>query len=276
MGDHRTDTAREWSIRRAAGTFKGIRRTQPAAERPETSVAKALDDEPLAGVTCRLGDDSCSRAHASTLRRATDSQPDRAPGSVLQLQRQYGNRYVQRVLDVARQGEGETEVEPEIERSIQAKRGSGQALDGTVRGAMESAFGADFGGVRVHADGEADALNRSLNARAFTTGQDIFFRHEAYAPGSSAGRELLAHELTHVVQQTGDEIQHKLVVGGPGDRFEQEADQVAREVMAQELSSPAAARPEDSALGRQLEEEEKEGMAARRQPEEEEEEAPMM
>jgi hypothetical protein len=94
---------------------------------------------------------------------------------------------------------------------------------------MESAFGTDFGGVRVHTDSSADSLNQALSARAFTTGQDIFFRQGEYSPGSSSGKELLAHELTHVVQQTGG-IQAKLVVGAPGDTYEQEADQVASAV----------------------------------------------
>lgn len=67
---------------------------------------------------------------------------------------------------------------------------------------MEHAFGADLGGVRVHSGEGAHALNRSLQAKAFTTGQDIFFREGEYSPGSSGGQELIAHELTHVMQQT--------------------------------------------------------------------------
>jgi hypothetical protein len=66
-----------------------------------------------------------------------------------------------------------------------------------------------------------------LNARAFTTGQDIFFRQGEYSPNSSQGKELLAHELTHVVQQAGG-IQGKLRVSQPGDRSEQEADRIAK------------------------------------------------
>jgi hypothetical protein len=74
-----------------------------------------------------------------------------------------------------------------------------------VRAPLEDAFGVDFGGVKVHTGAEADALTRSVQARAFTTGRDIFFRAGEYAPGSRRGRELLAHELTHVVQQGGGE-----------------------------------------------------------------------
>ena len=93
------------------------------------------------------------------------------------------------------------DVETSVAQTIQRARGSGSALDPRTRYGMESAFGADFGGVRVHTDAQADTLNRSLNARAFTMGNDIFFRQGEYRPGSSEGKQLLAHELTHTVQQ---------------------------------------------------------------------------
>jgi Domain of unknown function (DUF4157)/DNA/RNA non-specific endonuclease len=90
---------------------------------------------------------------------------------------------------------------PDVAARIEAARGSGQPLPESVRAAMEPLFGADFRGVRVHADARADALNRALEARAFTTGHDIFFGHGQYQPTGRRGTELLAHELTHVVQQ---------------------------------------------------------------------------
>jgi hypothetical protein len=74
---------------------------------------------------------------------------------------------------------------------------------------MEGAFGADFSGVRVHTDSKSDSLNRSVQAKAFTTGSDIFFRSGTYQPASSGGQELLAHELTHVVQQGGASVQRR-------------------------------------------------------------------
>ncbi|MEM8637264.1 MAG: DUF4157 domain-containing protein [Cyanobacteria bacterium P01_G01_bin.54] len=95
---------------------------------------------------------------------------------------------------------------PDLERSIQRERGKGQPMAEDVRQPMESAFGVDFGGVRIHTDNTADQLNHSIQAKAFTTGQDVFFRQGAYAPESRAGQGLLAHELTHVVQQCGDAI----------------------------------------------------------------------
>jgi hypothetical protein len=100
------------------------------------------------------------------------------------------------------------EVGGDIESSIDSARGSGSAIDDGVRGKLEGAFGADFSDVRVHTDAQSDSLNKSIQAKAFTTGSDIFFSKGAYDPGSQSGQELLGHELTHVVQQ-GSAVQKK-------------------------------------------------------------------
>jgi len=99
--------------------------------------------------------------------------------------------------------EGEMDATPSLEASIQRLRGSGQPLADTIREPMEQAFGADFSRVKIHTDAQSDQLNQSIQAKAFTTGQDVFFRQGAYEPGSRGGQELIAHELTHVVQQSG-------------------------------------------------------------------------
>ncbi len=77
----------------------------------------------------------------------------------------------------------------------------GQPLDASVRALMEPRFGADFSRVRIHSDPSADAAARSIDAYAFTRGNDIVFRGDKFHPETHAGRQLLAHELTHVVQQ---------------------------------------------------------------------------
>ncbi|MBW4635582.1 MAG: DUF4157 domain-containing protein [Iphinoe sp. HA4291-MV1] len=92
-------------------------------------------------------------------------------------------------------------IAPDLETSIQQARGSGKPLAYSVREPMERAFRADFSGVRVHVDATSERLNQSIQAKAFTTGQDVFFRQEGYDPKSREGQELIAHELTHVVQQ---------------------------------------------------------------------------
>ncbi len=92
--------------------------------------------------------------------------------------------------------------EVDADTSARIRRSSGRPLDPAVRGEMESGFGADFSAVRVHTGGEAEQLNRSLSAQAFTTGSDIFLGAGTPSSSSDAGRHLLAHELAHVVQQT--------------------------------------------------------------------------
>lgn len=92
-------------------------------------------------------------------------------------------------------------VSENLETTINAARGNGQPLSEEVRLPMEQAFGADFSGVRVHTDSEAHGLSESLQARAFTAGKDIFFKSGEYTPSSSSGQQLLAHELTHTLQQ---------------------------------------------------------------------------
>ncbi|MCA6523262.1 MAG: DUF4157 domain-containing protein [Pseudanabaena sp. M051S1SP2A07QC] len=93
------------------------------------------------------------------------------------------------------------EASTDLESSIQSARGGGQSLDINLQQSMGQAMGADFSGVKVHTDSQSDQLNKSIQAKAFTTGQDVFFRQGAYEPGSRGGQELIAHELTHVVQQ---------------------------------------------------------------------------
>lgn len=98
------------------------------------------------------------------------------------------------------------EVDGDTDAAIRRASGGGRPLDPQIRRAMERGFGADFSGVRVHADRNADDLNRRVQAKAFTTGRDIFFSSGQYSPTTSGGQELLAHELTHVVQQGGAAI----------------------------------------------------------------------
>lgn len=88
-----------------------------------------------------------------------------------------------------------------LEHQLEAARTGGSALPSAVRGKMEGAFGVDFSGVRVHEGSQANDLNRKLGAQAFTVGSDIFFGGATPSLSSTDGSSLLAHELTHVVQQ---------------------------------------------------------------------------
>jgi len=94
-------------------------------------------------------------------------------------------------------------VSSDFENALNHARRGGQPLPPNLQTQIERSTGSDFSGVRVHNDAQADALNRRIGARAFTTGQDLFFKQGEYQPGSLNGQELIAHELAHVTQQVG-------------------------------------------------------------------------
>jgi len=103
--------------------------------------------------------------------------------------------------DSSQTSTGPRTVSDSIASRIGATRGGGRSLPAETRRSMEPHFRADFSGVRVHTDGESSDLAGQLKARAFTTGRDIYFGSGNYQPDSSEGQRLIAHELTHVVQQ---------------------------------------------------------------------------
>lgn len=103
-----------------------------------------------------------------------------------------------------KEGPGSRAVETAPSLVNETLSSAGAPLDSTTRTYMEQRFGHDFDNVRVHTGGQADAAARQINSLAFTLGNDVVFREGQYAPHSNEGRRLLAHELTHVVQQSGD------------------------------------------------------------------------
>jgi hypothetical protein len=119
---------------------------------------------------------------------------------------------------------------PALEAALARTRGGGSQLDVASRDALGQGLGDPLSDVRVHADAEADALAQSVSARAFTTGSDVYFAAGEYEPGSSGGQRLLAHELTHVVQQRGATSSGPLAVSQPGDALEVEAEAAADEL----------------------------------------------
>ena len=99
-----------------------------------------------------------------------------------------------------------TAVPENLETRINNARHIGQPMSESARASFEPQFGIDFSDVRIHTDTEANRLSQQLGAKAFTTGGDVFFREGAYQPESESGKRLLAHELTHVVQQRGEQL----------------------------------------------------------------------
>lgn len=117
----------------------------------------------------------------------------------------------------------------------------GRPLDAAARRSMESQFGRDFSQVRVHADAQAADSAHSVNALAYTVGRNIVFAAGQYAPGTAAGKRLLAHELTHVAQQGDASPGGSLRIGAANDPAEREAHEVASSLSDE--SSGGASRP---------------------------------
>src|SRR5688572_21083520 len=109
---------------------------------------------------------------------------------------------------------------------------SGQPLAEGVRGDLAGRFGFDFGAVRVHTGSRADESAAAVGARAYTVGQHMVFAGNEYAPHRTEGRELLAHELAHVVQQGGEAHApgSQVEIGAVNDPLEHQAESAARDV----------------------------------------------
>lgn len=104
----------------------------------------------------------------------------------------------------AKREAGDALVTDGLESALSVSKGSGKALPDSTRAEMESAFGVDFAGVRLHTDNSAVQMSRNINAHAFTYGQNIYFNDAKFNPSSKDGKRLLAHELTHTLQQGGE------------------------------------------------------------------------
>ncbi|MEZ4360907.1 MAG: DUF4157 domain-containing protein [Kofleriaceae bacterium] len=127
-----------------------------------------------------------------------------------------------------------------LERALQ--RSAGVPLPSEVRAQLEQLLGASFADVRIHLDSEAAAAASAIKARAFTIADHIFFRPGAFAPETAEGRELLAHELTHVLQWRAGRVPTAPTpqTSDPRDGLEREAEDVGRQVAARASAPPPA------------------------------------
>lgn len=142
-------------------------------------------------VVSRPGDDfeaEADRVADGVMRMPERVTPDPSP----RLQRQA-------ITSVGSAIAGSAQTPPIVQEVLSSQ---GQPLDAATRSFMESRFGHDFGQVRLHTDSRADASARAVDALAYTVGHDVVFGEGRYSPSTSEGRRLLAHELTHVIQQS--------------------------------------------------------------------------
>ena len=126
-------------------------------------------------------------------------QPIEEQEEMLQMQ----SEEEEETLQTKKNNHQKTAASPTFESTLKAKNSTGQKLPKNIKQEMESGIGANFNSVRIHNDSNAISLSKDINAQAFTHGNDIYFNKGKYNPSSKSGKHLLAHELTHVVQQTG-------------------------------------------------------------------------
>jgi hypothetical protein len=140
---------------------------------------------------------------------------------------------------------------------------------------MESRLGQDFGDVRVHQDGAAHDSAAAVNAHAYTVGSNVVFQHDKYNPSSPEGRVMLAHELTHVMQQRSGPVDGTPAPGGvsvsdPSDRFEREAVANAEHVAGSSAPAPAVQRDAAESAGQEEEADAVQGTFVQRATDDEE------
>src|SRR6266550_9416233 len=212
----------------------------------------------------RRTDDGESAGPEALMNGRTDAL---TPAAVMHLQKTAGNATVSAALE-----EQETSPVKDVVGS-----GSGTPLDRDTRGFMESRLGADFSDVRVHTDATASESARSVQAHAYRVGSDVVFQSGKYAPESDSGKRMLAHELTHVVQQRSGPVDGTPAEGGikvshPSDGFEQAAESSASRVMSAQPAGLAAASPAPASVQRQDDEDEEalQGTFVQRESDEEE------
>ncbi|WP_211245828.1 DUF4157 domain-containing protein [Actinomadura oligospora] len=209
------DRGRTDEAHRHAGT--------PPAHRPGTSRRHPVPDGPV----------------AAALIRARGLAGVSAP-QLSQLQRLVGNAAISRSAEEERHVH-DASCGHAVQRTAvhQALSSPGRPLAADVRQEMEGRLGADFSDVRVHTDSTGHTAAESVNAHAFTSGSHIVFQRGRYDAGSASGKRMLAHELTHVIQQrsgpvAGTDAGDGLKVSDPSDRFEREAEANAVRAMSGE------------------------------------------
>ncbi|MFL5740595.1 MAG: DUF4157 domain-containing protein [Flavisolibacter sp.] len=163
-------------------------------------------DDPLEHEADQMAKEVVSAPDASFLqRKCTDCEEED------KLQRKPVKSFIQK-----KQSAPSAQVDDQVSSSIEASKGSGRSMEPSALSFMESRFQQDFSKVQIHADPFAAQLSQSIHAQAFTTDSDIYFNSGKYAPETHEGKELLAHELTHVVQQS-QPVQRKLIQRKPDE-----------------------------------------------------------
>ncbi|PWT95631.1 MAG: hypothetical protein C5B52_17440 [Bacteroidetes bacterium] len=140
------------------------------------------------------------------IKEATTKAPDEDEENSQSIQKKCAECEKEEKMQKKESDSSGDSVSASVESQLSSSRGSGSPLPKETRSQMESSFGADFSNVRVHSDSRAVEMSKNLHAQAFTSGSDIYFNQGKYDTGTQSGQHLLAHELTHTLQQGSSTI----------------------------------------------------------------------
>jgi hypothetical protein len=184
---------------------KVMRMPTPASPATEEKLQRQADDRLQKAAVPeekiqKKGEEKLQKAPApeERIQKKEDEKLRKAPATEEKLQR--------------KGGDGTPSVDGSVQAAVQNRATGGRPLPSDVRSYMEPRFNADFSNVRIHSDSESAGLSNQLSARAFTYRNHLFFSRDQYQPGTSEGKQLLAHELTHTIQQ-GHALQRSPQVG---------------------------------------------------------------
>jgi len=178
------------------------------------SEEEGLQTKPLVDEITRIGNvDGAAAQHKPAFDSASEMDQQTTSGGDVQSKSIGMDLQMQEESEDELQAKGDPVSPPkDFEQNLQGSKGGGQALPTSTQSRMEQGFGANFQDVRVHTGTNAVQMSQSIGAQAFTHGKDIYFNEGKYQPGTSQGDHLIAHELTHTVQQSG--VQRKANNGG--------------------------------------------------------------
>ncbi len=160
------------------------------------SLATPQEDEKLGTAEQRIEEDKL-------VQEKSEIQRMQEPEKEEEMVQKMGNEEEEETVQAKGNSDNQT-ASARLSNQIKSKQGRGKKMSNKVRAEMEGSFGRDFSNVNIHTDQDAVVMNKELGAQAFTSGNDVYFNSGKYNPDSSDGKRLLAHELTHVIQQKGD------------------------------------------------------------------------
>ncbi|PWT95636.1 MAG: hypothetical protein C5B52_17430 [Bacteroidetes bacterium] len=216
-------TTCEWEKKDYPNILKGINSVKGIFKIDCTGKAPGISQEPIMPVVVSGGKAKPADKPTDTTKSPPSKGSDSSKTGPAPKQK------IQKSEDSNSSGSNSNLINGSAESQLNQSSGNGNTLSPNVKGKMENSFGRDFSCVRIHDDSNSAQMARDLNAQAFTYGNDIYFNSGKYDPENKSGQHLLAHELTHVVQQTNNptiarKIQRKSIADFKSDLEKMSAD----------------------------------------------------